>query len=454
MKRQSRVVWTKGMFLSPQHFQAQDLYFEDLIQSRFAASNFANYGVTDLRIDADSVANGFFKLVSARGVLPDGESFDMPGSDELPAGRQFAQTWPAGEETLDVYLSLPERRLNARNVTLPGQKDGSSGPPDTRYTSETKLLPDDNQGADERPVQLGKKTFRLLFGTEFRDGYSSLRIAQLERSATGVPLLRPSFVAPCLDLASSEYLMGLLRRQVEILLTNSATLSGSRRATGKASASFSASEIDKFWQLHTFNSHLPELKHIYNTRHGHPEIAYVAMLRLAGALSTFAQEGGPGGLPDYDHDDLGPCFQKLEARIRDLMGIIIPANFFAIPLTFTDRYIWVGSIDDDSLFKKGQFYLAVSAKMGAGDLITKVPQYLKIAAPDDLDRLVRTAVSGIGLRHTQVVPQAIPTRLENQYFQINQTGPLWERIMLTRRIGVHAPGEIVEPKMEVVVVWE
>jgi type VI secretion system protein ImpJ len=453
MKRQSRVVWTKGMFLSPQHFQAQDLYFEDLLHSRFGASNFANYGVTELQIDVDSVANGLFKLVSARGVLPDGESFDMPGSDELAASRQFAQNWPASDETLDVYLSLPERRLNARNVTLPGQQEGS-GPADTRYTSETKLLPDDNQGSDERPVQLGKKTFRLLFGTEFRDGYSSLRIAQLERSATGVPVLRPSFVAPCLDLASSEYLMGLLRRQVEILLTNSAQLSGSRRETGKSSASFSASEIDKFWLLHTFNSHLPELKHIFKTRRGHPEAAYLAMLRLAGALSTFALEGGPGTLPDYDHDNLGPCFRNLDVRIRDLMATMLPENYVAIPLVFTDRYIWVGSIEDDTLFKKGQFYLSVSANMGAGDLITKGAQYLRIAAPDDLDRLVRTAVSGVGLRHTQVVPQAVKTKIENQYFQINQTGPLWERIMLTRRIGVHAPGEIVEPKMEVVVVWE
>ena len=453
MKRQPRVVWTKGMFLSPQHFQSQDLYFEDLIQSRFAASNFANYGVTDLQIDADSVANGLFKLVAARGTLPDGEFFDMPGSDELPASRQFAQNWPTSDDTLDVYLSLPERRLNARNTALPGQQDGS-GPADTRYTSETRLLPDDNQGFDERPVQLGKKAFRLLFGTEFRDGYSSLRIAQLERSPTGVPILRPSFVAPCLDLASSEYLVGLLRRQVEILLTNIASLSGSRRETGKASASFSASEIDKFWMLHTFNSSLPELKHIFKTRHGHPEPAYVAMLRLAGALCTFAQEGGPGTFPDYDHDNLGLCFTKLDARIRNLMAILIPENYFTIPLVLSDRFIWVGSIDDDNLFKKGQFYLSVSAKMGVGDLITKVPQFLKIAAPDDLDRLVRTAVSGVSLRHVQVVPQAVRTKLENQYFQINQTGTLWERIMLSRRIGVHAPGEIVEPKMEVVVVWE
>src|SRR5260221_4033843 len=189
MKRQPRVVWTKGMFLSPQHFQAQDLYFEDLIQFRFGASQFANYGVTKIEIDADALSNGLFKLITARGLLPDGEAFDMPNSDELPASREFARPWPSSAEALDVYLSLPERRRNARNVTLPGQGDGS-GPADSRYTAETRLVADDNQGADEKPVQLGKKTFRLLFGSDFRDGYSSLRIARLERSPVGVPKLR------------------------------------------------------------------------------------------------------------------------------------------------------------------------------------------------------------------------------------------------------------------------
>src|SRR5215471_4817851 len=194
MKRQSRVVWSKGMFLSPQHFQAQDLYFEDLIQSRFTASQFANYGVTQVQIDAEALANGLFKLAAARGVMPDGESFDMPDSDQLPPSRELVRRWPSSDETLDVYLSLPERRINNRNVTFPGQQDGSS-PADTRYASETRMIPDDNQGGDEKPVQLGQKAFRLLFGTEFRDGYTSLRVARLERSPTGVPAMSPSFVA-------------------------------------------------------------------------------------------------------------------------------------------------------------------------------------------------------------------------------------------------------------------
>jgi type VI secretion system protein ImpJ len=225
-----------------------------------------------------------------------------------------------------------------------------------------------------------------------------------------------------------------------------------RDEKGKA-AGFTASQTDKFWLLHTVNSYLPELKHIFRTRHGHPEGAFVAMLRLAGALTTFSKEGSPGDLPDYDHEDLGGCFTALDARIRDLMEVVLPANYRAIPLFRTEHDRWAGAIDDDNLFKPAnQFYLAVSGRMGVVDLIQRVPMYLKIAAPDDLDRIVSKAISGLTLSHTAVRP--VHTSVENQYFQINQSGPLWDKVKLTRRIAVYASSEIVEPKMEVVVVWD
>ena len=62
MKNRHRVVWTKGMFLTPQHFQTQDQFFEDALQFRFAASHFANWGVTELDIDSEALGNGLFRL--------------------------------------------------------------------------------------------------------------------------------------------------------------------------------------------------------------------------------------------------------------------------------------------------------------------------------------------------------------------------------------------------------
>jgi type VI secretion system protein ImpJ len=333
-----------------------------------------------------------------------------------------------------------------------GNQGNGAGAIETRYTSVAKATTDENEGGDERPVVVAKKAFRLMFGSEFRGGYGCLQIAQVERSPAALPMTRNAFVAPCLDLASSEYLLGLLRRQVEILLTKSSSLSSVRNDRGKA-AGFSGSEIDKFWLLHTVNSYLPELKHIYRTRRGHPEVAFVAMLRLAGALSTFSKEGGPGDLPDYDHEDLGGCFTALDARIRDLMEVVLPTKYRAIPLVRTERDRWTCSIDDDGLFRNNsQFYLAVSGKMGVVDLIQKVPIYLKMAAPDDLERIIAKATAGLVLSHVLVKP--VHTSQEDQYFQINQAGPLWEKVTLGRRIAVYASSDIVDPKMELVAVWD
>jgi predicted component of type VI protein secretion system len=45
-------------------------------------------------------------------------------------------------------------------------------------------------------------------------------------------------------------------------------------------------------------------------------------------------------------------------------------------------------------------------------------------------------------------------KLDSQYFALNQSGELWNNIRLSRQIIVHAPGEIVEPRMEILIVLE
>jgi type VI secretion system protein ImpJ len=456
MKTRHRVVWTKGMFLTPQHFQTQSQFFEDSLQFRFAASNYANWGVTALDIDAEALGTGLFRVNKCSGIMPDGEPFDIPDTDEAPPSRSVTEHFPPNRDALDVFLGIPENRPRARNVTIPGpgQADPSGVPPGTRYLAETRMITDENVGDEEKAVQVARRTFRLLFEDEYRDGFSCFRIAQVVRSAVGMPMLNPQFVAACLDLASSDYLSMLLRREIEILATKSANLSAPRRERGKDVAEFSASDTYNFWFLHTVNSFLPELKHIWKVRHGHPEQAYIAMLRLAGALTTFSLEARPEDLPDYDHNDLGGCFTTLDQKIRRLIGAIIKEQFVAVPLELRDRFIWSGTVTEDQHFRNSQFFLAVSAKMGVDDLIRKVPQLIKISAPDDIQRLIRNALPGVILRHVPVPPAAIKLKLENQYFILNQGGALWDTIKLSRQIAVHAPGEIAEPKMEILIVLE
>lgn len=236
MKNNHRVIWSKGMFLTPQHFQTQDQFVQQALQSRFTGSCFANWGVTQLEIDRDSLQNGTFRLMRCAGLMPDGESFQMPETDQLPDSRAILKHFPETQRTLDVYLALPERRIQGSNITIPVAAQPPSTQhqedrPNTRYIAETQNVSDENRGEEMMAVEVALRNFRVLFGDEVRDGFTSLRIAQVTRNSAGIPILKEDFVAPCLNLAHSEYLMRVLRRQIEILANKCATLSGARRAS-------------------------------------------------------------------------------------------------------------------------------------------------------------------------------------------------------------------------------
>jgi type VI secretion system protein ImpJ len=453
MSKAQKVVWTKGMFLLPQHFQAQDEYFEQALHFRASASNFANWGLSGLGIDEASLVNGLFTLRHCEGVLPDGLVFDMPASDELPPGRQVEEAFPPTQESLDVYLAIPEIRPSAKNYSTAGKASGgTNGYASTRYVADTRMVSDATMGADEKAIQVGKKSFRLLFGEESLDGFTAMRIAQIGRSPAGAYILNPKFIAPLLDIVASDYLMMLARRQVEVLTAKSSSLGLPRREKGRDVADFTTAEVADFWLLHTINSYLPELKHIWKVRRGHPDLLYRAMLRLAGALSTFALNADIRDLPDYDHDDLGSCFTSLDQKVRDLLETVIKTKCIAIPLQVTDKLVWSGRVADERYLKDSQFILSVSTRIPVDELIAKLPRLAKVSSPDEVSRLVRNSLPGVVLRHLPSPPSAVPMKLDNQYFSLVQSGALWGGIVQSRVLSIFVPAEIADPKMELLIV--
>jgi type VI secretion system protein ImpJ len=453
MSKAKKVVWTKGMFLMPQHFQAQDEYFEQELHFRASTSTFANWGLIGIGVDEASLVNGLFTLRHCEGVLPDGLTFEMPVADDLPAGRPIEDLFPPTQATLDVYLAIPQVRPAARNFAIVGKSpEANNGQLSTRYVAETRPVIDATMGSDEKPIQVGKKSFRLLFGGENLDGFTSMRIAQIGRSPAGTYVLSSKFIPPLLDLVASDYLMMLARRQVEVLTAKSASLAIPRKQRGRDLADFTTTEVANFWLLHTVNSYLPELKHIWKVRRGHPDVLYRAMLRLAGALTTFTLTQSVRDFPDYDHDNLGECFTALDLRIRELLETVLPSKCVTIPLQLTDKLVWSGSISDERHLKDSQFILSVSANVAVDELIAKLPQLAKLSSPNEISRLVRNSLPGIVLRHLPTPPSAVPVQLDNEYFSLVQSGPLWEALVRARALSVFIPGEIANPKMELLVV--
>ena len=439
------------MFLTPQHFQAQDEYFEQHIQFRATASSSSSWGLTGLAIDQEALSNGTFTIRHCRGIMPDGLTFNIPEADDPPPGREIAEFFPPTEPELDVFLALPEARPRGKNVTV---VNGQGGHPDagTRYVAETRLVLDETGGLEQKPVQVANKNFRLVFGGESLDGTASIRIAQITRSPAGTYILRADFIPPSLSIDSSDYLLLLLRRLIELLAAKSGSLSNLRRQKGRSVAEFGQGDVGNFWLLHTANTYLPQLKHLWIARRRHPEMMYLMMLALAGGLSTFSLDEQARNLPDYDHENLGRCFTDLDEKIRLLLETAIPSKCLAVPLVITDKSVWSGEITDEQHFKRTQFFLSVGAQMGVDDLLKQVPRLMKVSPPNEVLRLVRNALPGISLRHTPVPPAAIPVRLERQYFALNQAGILWDGIVKSQKISVFVPDEIVKPELELLIV--
>src|SRR5206468_10456602 len=84
MSSNNRVVWSEGLFLQPQHFQQQDRYFEQYVETRCQPLASYSWGFTEVEIERDLLSIGKFALRRATGIFPDGAPFRMPDDEPLP----------------------------------------------------------------------------------------------------------------------------------------------------------------------------------------------------------------------------------------------------------------------------------------------------------------------------------------------------------------------------------
>jgi type VI secretion system protein ImpJ len=440
------VLWTKGVLLSPQHLQTQDRFLEDLVGFQLSALTFCPWGFSRLAIDHEKLAGGLLSISSATGILPDGLLFDIPSADMAPAPKPLDGCWEPDQETLDVFLAIPEYRHGGLNVST------SKEDRNTRYLAEVTMRRDENTGVTEKPIQVARKNFRLLVEGESLEGSAALAVARVVQSSSGEYQLDPHFVPPLIDIQASDYLMSIARRLVEILSAKSGALADSRRQRNLSLAEFGISDVASFWLLYTVNTYLPHLRHIYETRRGHPAELYATMLGLAGSLTTFSTAVHPRDLPAYDHVALSDCFTDLDTKLRDLLDTVVPANYASLPMQRVGPSVYATAIDQDKYLAAPQLYLAVKSEVEQSELVSKAPQLVKVSSGDDVDRLIKQALPGLELTHSPNPPSAVPVKLGYQYFRISKSGAEWEHVKLARNVAAYIPSDFPEPQVELVVV--
>src|SRR5215470_9524078 len=126
MKTVQRVVWKEGMFMSPQHLQAQDAFHEVLLAQRLAALSPYPWGATHVEVDQEALRAGQVQLLSFSGILPDGTPlvFDR-GHPEAPPARPVAEQLRPGVKTVEVFLGVPKQRDGLESYDSSGNRQSA-----------------------------------------------------------------------------------------------------------------------------------------------------------------------------------------------------------------------------------------------------------------------------------------------------------------------------------------
>jgi len=447
---QRKVVWFEGMMLDPHHMQQWDRYQQSTLNARIRAVARFDWGLTHLNIDKERLANGEFRLLQGSGVMPDGFIFDLPDHAPLPAPRNVQEAFPATQERLPVFLAIPAERRNGSNFTLNGHLNGR----ETRFSTESISVIDENTGVDERQIQTARPNFQLRLGTESLETYTTLQIAEIVREPGGSFVLSERFIPTCLTTSLSENLMAIVRRLLELLVTKRATMTERARSI-LAQRELSPADLTTIGLLNAVNTYIPLVNHQYGAAESHPETLYTTMLTLAGQLSVYVSHTdlNPRDYPPYDHTNLWACFDQLDAIVRKLLGGAAPrANYVQIPLVQQRENLYSAQVDEALLREAQLFLVARSDKMAEDQLVAELPHKLRIASPQTIDAVLQSVIRALPIEHATRLPAGMPVDGQANYFQLQKRGPFWEAIQDSRGLALFTPSDLDSLQIKLIAV--
>ncbi len=436
MSWNSKVVWSEGMFLQPQHFQQHDRFLQTAIELRAGPLRPYSWGFSELKIDESQLGLGKIALQSCRAVLPDGTPMLLPGDNDLPAPIDI----PPDTRNALVVLALPVRRFGIAETGNDMTLDNFA-----RYRTQDIEVRDSNGQDNLALMQVGKLRLRLALETEVVNAYTSLGVARvLERQPDNRLVLDPEYSPPCLDFKVAPRLVQFIEELVGMLHQRGDAIAARLNQPGVTGAA----EIADFLMLQLINRFEPLALHMAKVTGMHPEDLYRAVLQIAGEMATFANPGKrPREYPIYQHDKLRETFVPIIEDLRKYLSVVMDTSAVAINLEERQHGIRVAMSFDPELLKSAAFVLAVSANLPAEAVRAGFPQHVKIGPIEKIRDLVNLQLPGIGLRPLPVAPRQLPFHAGYTYFELDRGNEFW-KMLTAAGFAMHVAGDFPGLKME------
>ena len=437
MSLDSKVVWSEGMFLNPQHFQQQERYFERYVEGKCSAYGAYGWGLQEYEIDLQLLKLGKISITRAKGVFPDGTPFSFPDLDNSPPVLEV----PVNTHNSVVYLAVPVKRPGAVDVLSESESQKLA----RFYSAEQNIRDVTLEGSDNIPINVGKLRFRLLLESDDLSGYACIGILKIAESREDKNILLDNqYIPTCLDCTKVAKLSDFLTELVGLLHQRGESIAGRLADTQQGRTA----EIADYMMLQMINRLEPMAKHLSQLQGLHPLDLFTETVQMVGELSTFvSKKKRPPEFPAYLHDNLQGTFSPVMAAIRQSLTVVYEQTATSLALVEKKYGIRVAQIPDRSLLDTALFVFAVRADIPENTLRSRLPAQVKIGPVERIRQLVNAAMPGINLKPLPVAPRQIPYHSGFTYFELERSSEFWKELKHSGGIALHVGGEF--PGLEI-----
>jgi type VI secretion system ImpJ/VasE family protein len=437
MSGKNRVAWREGMFLRPQHFQAQDRFIEMQLRARVDGVRPWPWGFTEIVIDEDLATLGKFGVVRASGVMPDGTPFSIP--DDLPPPEPLEV--PGDARDAVIHLTLPAQQIGAVEFREADSK-----------AVEARFLVDEGEVADAfsddrttEPVEFGRPNLRFGVTRDQIYGRVTLGAVRVREVQNKKLMFDDRFIPPSLSIDAARRLKGGLTDIIGRAEQRAEELAiRAVEATDGGAETFSS-----FLLLQSLNRWVPMLQHLEGLPNVHAERLYEGLVGLSGELATLIRaERKPPPLPRYDHENPQTCFDPVFDLLQSMLAAVFERSAVQMPLENAGPGAYVSKIVDHNLYKTGYFYLAVAAAAPVEEIRGLFPQVAKLGPVQKMRQIVDSALPGVPLRHTPTPPPQLRVLPGYVYFELDRGVPDWAEFASAPALGLHVAGDWPQLKME------
>jgi type VI secretion system protein ImpJ len=436
------VHWSEGLFLRPQHFQMSERHLHEQIRLAEEWNVGYAYGIHDIEVDTEALANYRIVVRKLHARLPGGEHVRYPGDSVLADLPFDNDVFRAADARVRVFVGVPSLQLGRANAGNTGERENTNDERQTRFIVEPQEVEDENRSGDPQLLDVRLQNARILIGQDQTAGYSALPIMQLKPGVTvdAPPEIDSEYFPPLLNCSAWPQLnAGILENIYDYLGERSKYEVQRFRDHKMAFNSGRPAEFGEVLRLQALNTAMGTMTNLPFVKGLHPLTAYLELSRIVGMFAIFDRNSP--GLPEidrYDHDDSAPRFYRLKKLICALM------ERKDVPYVMRE-FKWDGKqmrvrMDEEWFTHKWRFLIGINSSLGARDVRTLFKDQkdgldLKVGASDDVDQIFRDGFDGIPLVPEDDPPHELRSSRWT-YWNVDRNSHDWKNVTKSHQLGI------------------